>query len=88
MAVMLLCSYADVIYTNQAVKDIEASYDALIYLLESIERFLDRLGIYTKIPPTTAMVKVLVKIIVELLSTLGLVTKQMKQKWTSEFVVC
>jgi hypothetical protein len=40
--------------------------------------------IYTKIPPTPATVEILVKIMVELLSTLGLVTKQIMQKWPSE----
>ncbi|KAH9961924.1 hypothetical protein BC827DRAFT_1200333 [Russula dissimulans] len=69
-----------------AIKDVEASYNALVHLLESIERFLSRLGIYTKIPPSTAMAQILVKIIVELLSTLGLVMKQMKQKRTMKFV--
>jgi hypothetical protein len=72
---------------KQAIKDVEASYNALVHLLESIERFLSRLGIYTKIPPSTAMAQILVKIIVELLSTLGLVMKQMKQKRTSESIV-
>jgi hypothetical protein len=53
-------------------------------LLESIEHFLMRLDIYTKIPPTPAMAEILVKIMVELLSTLGLVTKQIKQKRPSK----
>ena len=56
----------------------------LIDLLESIEHFLRRLDIYTKIPPTPAMAEVLVKIMVELLSTLGVVTNQMVQKRPSE----
>jgi len=68
----------------QAVKDVGASYDALVDLLESIERFLSRLDIYTKISPTTAMAEMVVKIMVELLSTLALVTKQVKQKRPSE----
>jgi hypothetical protein len=68
----------------QAVKDVSASYDALVDLLESIEHFLSRLDIYTKISPTAAMAGIIVKIMVELLSTLSLVTKQVKQKRTSE----
>jgi hypothetical protein len=68
----------------QAVKDVGASYDALVDLLESIERFLSRLDIYTKISPTAAMAEIMVKIIVELLSTLALVTKQVKQKRPSK----
>lgn len=59
------------------------SYDALIELLESIERFLRRLDIYTKIPPSSALDEIVVKILVELLSTLGLATNEVKQGRTS-----
>ena len=64
----------------QAIKDISASYDALVDLLESIEHFMNRLEIYTKFPPPAAMGEIIVKIMVELLSTIALVTKQIKQK--------
>jgi hypothetical protein len=76
--------YLSDIQMYQAVKDVGASYDALVDLLESIGRFLSRLDIYTKISPTAAMAEIIVKIMVELLSTLALVTKQVKQKRTSE----
>jgi hypothetical protein len=71
----------------QAVKDISASYDALVDLFASFENFLNRLSIYTEVPPTPALTNVLVKIIVELLSTLALATKQVKQGRFSEFVL-
>ena len=63
----------------QAAKGVNASYDALVDLLESIEHFLIRLDIYTQITDTPALDKMAVKIIVELLSTLALVTKELKQ---------
>ena len=63
----------------QAIKDVSSSYDALVDLFESTENFLRRLDIYTKIPPTTAMTEIVVKILVELLSTLALATQQVKQ---------
>jgi hypothetical protein len=63
----------------QAIKDVSASYDALVDLFESTENFLRRLDIYAKIPPTTAMTEIVVKILVELLSTLALATQQVKQ---------
>jgi hypothetical protein len=63
----------------QAIKDVSASYDALVDLFESTENFLRRLDIYAKIPPTTAMTEVVVKTLVELLSTLALATQQVKQ---------
>ena len=55
-------------------------------MLESIDHFLCRLDIYTKIPPTVAMTEMLVKILVELLSTLALVTREVKQGKPSESV--
>jgi hypothetical protein len=64
-----------------------ASYDALVDLLASFENFLGRLNIYAGIPPTPALTNVLVKIVVELISTLALATKQVKQGRFSEFVL-
>jgi len=61
-----------------------ASYDALVDLFASFENFLSRLSIYAGIPPTAAVTSVLVKIIVELISTLALATKQVKQGRFSE----
>ena len=62
-----------------------ASYDTLVDLFMSFENFLSRLSIYAEIPPTPALTNVLVKIIVELISTLALATKQVKQGRFSEF---
>jgi hypothetical protein len=62
-----------------------ASYDALVDLFASFENFLSRLSIYAGIPPTPALTNVLVKIIVELISTLALATKQVRQGRFSEF---
>ena len=64
-----------------------ASYDALVDLFASFENFLSRLSIYAEIPPTPALTNVLVRIIVELISTLALATKQVKQGRFSEFVL-
>ena len=72
------------IQVPQAVKDISASYDALVDLFASFENFLSRLSIYTGIPPTPALTNVLLKIMVEFLSTLALATKQVKQGRFSE----
>jgi len=60
------------------------SYDAIVDLLESIEHFLKRLEIYTEIPSTPAVDELVVKIMVELLSTLTLATKELKQGRSSE----
>ena len=70
----------------QAAKGIMTNCDALVDLLESVEHFLSRLDIYTRIPPTPAVDEIVVKILVELISTLGLVTEELKQRRSSEFV--
>ena len=64
---------------HQAIKGVNSSYDALINLLETIEQFLGRLDVYTGLPLTEDMGKILVQIMVELLSTVALVTKQIKR---------
>jgi hypothetical protein len=56
-------------------------------LLESIGNFLNRLEIYTEIPPTEAMDEIVVKILVELLSTLASTTKETKRGKLSESTV-
>jgi hypothetical protein len=71
---------------RQAIKDISASYDTLVDLLESIAGFLSRLDDYTKCPPTMIMAEIIVKIMVELLSTLAVVTKQIMQGRPSESI--
>ena len=76
---LFLHLYACDIRLSQAFKGVTADFDALVDFFESIELFLNRLDIYTKVTPTPAMNEIVVKIMVELLSTLALVTKQIKQ---------
>jgi len=70
----------------QAVRDVGESYDSLLDLLEAME-LLNRLNIYTRISSTAAMTEIMVKIMVELLSTLAVVTKQIRQKRPSTSVL-
>jgi hypothetical protein len=70
-------------YLYQAARGRSASYDELVDLLESIDHFLRRLDIYTQIPHTPALDEMLVRLIVELLSTLALATIQVKQERSS-----
>jgi hypothetical protein len=72
-------SFCD-IHVYQVVADDGGSYDILVNLFESITIFLHRLDVYIKIPPTAAMTEIVVKILVELFSTLALAAKQMNQK--------
>src|SRR6266851_9443433 len=63
----------------QAASGVSSSYDALLDLFECLGSFLQRLDVYTNIPPTPIMTDIIVKIIVELLSVLSLATKQIRQ---------
>jgi hypothetical protein len=74
------------IQAHQAVKDSIDSYDALVDFLETIETFLGRLDIYTGIPLTVPMTEMIVKVLVELLSTLALATEQIKEGKSSKSV--
>jgi hypothetical protein len=76
--------YSDTCGLHQAIKDISKSYDALVDLFESFESFLRRLDIYTKIPSTTSMSEIVVKILTELLSTISLAIEQANQGRLSE----
>ena len=52
-----------------------------------MEHFVNRLNIYARVPPTLAMDEIVVKILVELISTLALVTEELRQRRSSESVL-
>jgi hypothetical protein len=79
--------YCRDVQVTQAAKDVSASCEALVDLFALFENFLNRLRIYTGIAPVPALTSILVKIMVELMSTLALATKQVKQGRFSEFVL-
>jgi len=53
-------------------------------IFERIESFFRRVEIYTQVPPTPEMMDIIMQIMVEVLSILGIATKEMKQGRTSE----
>jgi hypothetical protein len=59
--------------------DVRASQDALVDLFGRVEYFFKRLEAYIEVRPTTAMTDIIVKIMVEVLSILGIVTKEIGQ---------
>jgi hypothetical protein len=73
------------IQVNQVAKGVISSFDILADLLGSIEHFVDRLNIYTRIPPTPALDKIVVKSIVELISTLAWVTRKLEKRRLREY---
>jgi hypothetical protein len=71
--------YHRVIQVYQAANDVNASHDALANVLELVEQFVNRLEIYTKVTLERAMAELVVKIMVQLLHVLGLVTKEINR---------
>ena len=74
-------------HISQAAKDVHSSKEALCDIFERIENFFRRLEVYTGVPPTPEMMDMMVKIMVEVLSILGIATKEIRQGWTSEQVL-
>jgi hypothetical protein len=72
----------------QAARDVSASRDALIDLFERIENVFRRLETYAEVPPTHAMMDLIVKIMVEVLGMLAIATKEIKQGLASELIQC
>ena len=72
------------VYTSQAVKDVRKGQDMLVDVFERIEGFFRRLEIYAEVRPTTEMMDTIVQIMVEILSILGIATKEIKEGRLSE----
>ena len=69
----------------QAVKDVIASYEALVNLFERIQFFLQRLNHYTALSLTPEMTLLLGKILAQVLSVLALSIKEMKERRISAY---
>ena len=69
---------------SQAAKDVRASQDTLLDIFGRIEMFFRRLEMYTEVPLTTEMMDVIIQIMAEVISILGIATKEIKQSRTSE----
>jgi archaellum component FlaC len=90
-ATALVFPPANAIFTGigvllQAIKDVRASKDALIDLFGRMEFFFKRLEAYIKVRPTAAMRDIIVKIMVEVISILGVVTKEIRQGRTKKYL--
>jgi hypothetical protein len=73
-----------VVIPSQAARDVRASQDTLIEIFERMGAFFQRLEIYTRVSPPPEMIDIIVRIMVELLSILGMATKETKQGRTSK----
>jgi hypothetical protein len=66
------------IYGSQAAKDVRTSHETLLDIFGRIEMFFRRLEMYTEVPLTTEMTDVIIEIMAEVLSVLGIATKEIK----------
>ncbi|KAH9178009.1 hypothetical protein EDB89DRAFT_1844211, partial [Lactarius sanguifluus] len=70
----------------QAAKDVRASQNALVDLFGRMEYFFKRLEKYIEVRPTAAMTDIIVNIMAEVLSILGMVTKEVRQGRTKKYL--
>jgi hypothetical protein len=66
-------------YVSQAAKGVRARQDNLVDIFQRIEMFFRRLEMYTEVPLTAEMMETIIQIMAEVLSILGIATKETKQ---------
>jgi hypothetical protein len=71
---------------SQVVRDVRASYSTIIDIFERMECFFSRLEAYVEVPPTTEMMDIIIKIMVEVLSILAITTKEINRYRMSGFL--
>ena len=69
---------------SQAAKDVRASHETVLDIFRCMEMFFRRLETYTDVSLTTEMTDVIIEIMAEVLSVLGIATKEIKESRTSE----
>ena len=71
----------------QAAKGVRASRDTLVDIFERIEMFFRRLEIYTEARGISEMMDIIIQIMVEVISILGIATKQIKEGRISMYLL-
>ena len=69
----------------QAAKDVRASRDTLVDIFERVEMFFRRVEVYTELQPSAEMMNMIIEIMVEVLSVLGIATKEIKESRISKY---
>ena len=66
-------------YISQAIKDARGSQYRVLGVFEHIQLSFQCLEVYTEVRPTTEMMDTTIQILAEVLSILGIVTKEIKE---------
>jgi hypothetical protein len=72
---------------SQAAKDLRASQDTLVDIFDRIEMFFRRLEVYTELEPTAEMMNMIIEIMAEVISVLGIATKEIKRGRISRYLL-
>ena len=81
---MLICGLVRLICGSQAAKNVSAHYDTIVDMFEELRGFVDRLGVLNQQNITVPIKKVVVEILAQFLSTLGVTMKSVRQKRPGE----
>ena len=71
----------------QAAKDLRASQDTLVDIFDRIEMFFRRLEIYTQLESSAEMMNMIIQIMAEVISVLGIATKEIKRGRISRYLL-
>jgi hypothetical protein len=91
LSVCILNNFAWAIVTHpsngiyQAAKNLRGSHDTLVDIFKRMEMFFRRLEIYTELQPTAEMMNIIIQIMTEVISILGIATKEIKQGRISNY---
>ena len=69
----------------QAAKNLRKNHETLVYTFERMEMFFRRLEIYTELQPTAEIMDIIIEIVIEVISILGIATKEIKQGRISNY---
>ena len=81
-----ICMCRSDVQANQAANGVITSFDVLAEMLESIQYFINRLRIYAETSQSMPAVdEVVVESVVELISTLALVSRKLEKRRRREY---
>ena len=69
---------------SKAAKDVSANYDTIVDLFEELKGFIERRGVLNQQDISMPLKKIIIEILAQLLVTLAVTTKWMKQKRPGE----